>query len=316
MTFLLAFFLFWETAEPPFYTPESNSYVTSHIQRDIEKSQKSVDLSIYSFTSRPIMRAMRRKAQEGVDVTVLIDRNKSHGLKNKLGNDIKLYPYDGQGLMHHKLLVIDRKIVWLGSANFTYDGLGKDANFMQRIESEELANFVAQKIHSLAFQGFRSGYPARTFQLKDQTLEFWFLPDNSDASLKLKNLMRSAQKSIKVAMFTFTRRDLAQELVRAANRGVKVQVILDNAQCAGCQEVINILKQGNIDLTLWKGSKLMHDKFMVIDDTTLVHGSANWTHSAFRKNEDFFVILSPLSQEQAEFLKKKPEQESSGFRFF
>jgi phosphatidylserine/phosphatidylglycerophosphate/cardiolipin synthase-like enzyme len=135
-----------------------------------------------------------------------------------------------------------------------------------------------------------------TFSVNDQTLEVWFLPDNPDASLKIKSLMRSAKKSLKVAMYTFTRADFAHELERAAKRGVKVEVIIDRSQCDGvCRKVEQLLKDSSLLVHSHDGRNLMHHKFMIIDDTTLVQGSANWTKAAFNKNEDLFIVLSPLT---------------------
>jgi cardiolipin synthase len=52
------------------------------------------------------------------------------------------------------------------------------------------------------------------------------------------------------------------------------------------------------------GNKLLHYKFAYIDETILVNGSANWTNAAFKVNDDYFIVLYPLTPEQQAKMNK------------
>ena len=52
------------------------------------------------------------------------------------------------------------------------------------------------------------------------------------------------------------------------------------------------------------GSKLLHHKWAIIDGSILLLGSANWTVSAFNKNDDCIFKLSPLTQKQNRYFMK------------
>lgn len=127
----------------------------------------------------------------------------------------------------------------------------------------------------------------------------WFLPDNTHAVAQLKRLIQTAEKSLKVAMFTWTRFDLAQEMIEAKQKGVEVEIIIDQQSGRGVSAgIVHHLRKGAIPVRLSTGMGLLHHKFMIIDDKILVNGSANWTKAAFGSNDDCVIILYNLNHKQ------------------
>jgi phosphatidylserine/phosphatidylglycerophosphate/cardiolipin synthase-like enzyme len=105
-------------------------------------------------------------------------------------------------------------------------------------------------------------------------------------------------------MFMWTRRDFAHEIVQAKNRGVKVEVVIDNHNGHGAgASIVDFLKKEGVNVSLSKGNGLLHHKMMVVDNHTLVIGSANWTKRAFKENDDCFLILTPLKEAQQKKLE-------------
>lgn len=101
----------------------------------------------------------------------------------------------------------------------------------------------------------------------------------------------NAAKRIDVAVYTFTSRPLAQALVDACERGVRVRVLLDPAQAAGKYSKANYLANYGVDVRTEKGAGLMHHKFALIDDSILITGSFNWTASAEAENDENILLL-------------------------
>jgi phosphatidylserine/phosphatidylglycerophosphate/cardiolipin synthase-like enzyme len=188
----------------------------------------------------------------------------------------------------------------------TGDSLVLNSNLVLGFSSPPLATYIQQKAKRMEAGNVRE-IPtlSQTFSFDHQQMEMWFLPDNHNAVLKVKQLIRSAQKTLKVAMFTWTRLDFAKEIVRAAHRGVQVEVALDKNLANGAgNKVHEYLLQNGIPVHLNDGSTLLHHKFLYIDDTTLVHGSANWTRRAFTENDDCFLILTPLTPSQQQEMSR------------
>jgi phosphatidylserine/phosphatidylglycerophosphate/cardiolipin synthase-like enzyme len=133
----------------------------------------------------------------------------------------------------------------------------------------------------------------------------WFLPDNSDAIGRIKSLIRSAKKTIRVAMFTWTRTDLAQEVINASKRGIDVKVAIDYSSSKGTSaKIAKLLKENNIPVYISRGGPLLHHKFLYIDSSTLVNGSANWTKRAFTENDDCFMVFNRLNSPQVKMMNK------------
>lgn len=118
-----------------------------------------------------------------------------------------------------------------------------------------------------------------------------------------------AQKEILVAVYAFTSDELAWALVKAQQRGVKVQVILDQgfdgentASKGGFLERQGISLRRVSGLAPEKaerGAGLMHEKFAVIDRRIILTGSYNWTASAENYNDDNLLLFrdaEPLAE--------------------
>src|SRR5207302_223558 len=88
-------------------------------------------------------------------------------------------------------------------------------------------------------------------------------------------------------------------------RGIKSEVVMDrNAAASTNAKVLEELGNAGIPVRLNTSNGLLHHKFMIIDDKILLNGSANWTYSAFEKNDDCFVIIDDLTKDQIRFLNR------------
>lgn len=265
----------------------------------IDGAKQSVVLLVYTLTDRRIISALNRKAEENVPVEVVVDGKASSQVAGRLSPKIKLLKRFGEGLMHLKILIIDKRQVWLGSANMTSDSLHMHGNLMTAVDSPPLADALTLHALSLKPDGVTQARDPVAFLMGGQKMEFWFLPDYGRGVAYLKRLIHSAKKKIRVAMFTWTRHDLAHALVDMKKRGVDVEVALDQYAANGAgTSVVQILQKGGVPVRVSVGSPLLHYKWMEIDQEILVSGSANWTRSAFTKNDDCFIVLHHLNLEQ------------------
>lgn len=288
---------------PLLLSQETGNDLQKTFRKAISDAKESVWLSIYTLKDPAILHALNKKAKEGVSVHVISDSKASGALLKTLGRQIKLTLRSGKGIMHHKILVIDSRNIWLGSANMTTSSLKMHGNLVMGIESLELGEKIIEKLTKLSNEGFTYPVLKELATVSDQKMELWFLPDNAKAHEKVKNLIRSAKKTIKVAMFTWTRFDFAEELSEANERGVKTEVVLDrSASLKTNTKIVEALFKANIPVRLSEGNGLLHHKMMIIDDTILLNGSANWTYSAFQKNEDYFAVLYDLNEDQRRLL--------------
>ena len=105
------------------------------------------------------------------------------------------------------------------------------------------------------------------------------------------SLISSANQSIDVEMYVFSDKRLAEGLIAAKNRGVKVRVILERRiEGDTSDDVIALLNAADVDLRYASTSfKLTHSKFAIVDGKISVVGSHNWTAAAMTKNRETSV---------------------------
>lgn len=271
-----------------------SSYVSA-----ISHAKQSILLMIFALTDDSVIQVLRQKSQEGIPVKVICDAKASPNIVQKLGPKIEVVRRFAKGLMHLKILVIDDKECWIGSANLTSESLNMHGNLVVALANGPLAHTLAEKASTLKEYEREGEVPHQEFLVNGQPIELSFLPDDRKASQRIKQLIRTAKKTIRVAMFTWTRFDLAKEIIDAHKRDVKVEIVLDNSSSKGASaKIAELFQKEHIPFALSKGTALLHHKFMWIDDHTLEIGSANWTKAAFTQNDDCFLILHNLNEEQ------------------
>lgn len=315
LAIFFAFFFWLFEKTPEVRLPESNHPIEIYsnqtqvdlrqtIATAISSAKKSVLLLIYTLTDKEIISSLKHKRSEQVPVKVIVDGQASPYADQKLGPDIQTIKRIGKGIMHQKILLVDNSKIWIGSANMTGESLQMHGNLIIGLESQALGEMIRTKADGFPQEGKGPSLLHRDFLIGNQHLEMWFLPDDKEAVNRIKQLIRSAQKTIKIAMFTWTRLDFAQEIANVVLRGVKVQAVIDNHSGQGTSiKVVRKLKKNGIAVRLSSGSGLLHHKLMIIDDHLLITGSANWTKAAFNVNDDCFIVLHDLTTLQKKALE-------------
>lgn len=287
------------------YATEARQDLQVTFSQAIDEAKKSICLAIYSLSDTKVINALRRASERGVEVQVVCDQTASSGIANKLGSGIKTTYRKSKGLMHLKILVIDRKVSYCGSANLTTGSLKRHSNLVSGIQSRPLASYLIKKIENLNSEGLVHPLKNETFSLPSQKIEMWTFPDNAHGEMRVKKLIQEAKKSVQVAMFTWTRFDLADEIVKAQKRGIKVEVVIDrNSSTNVSKKVAEKLLKAGVKVRVNQGQELLHHKCLIIDHKTLLNGSANWTKAAFTNNDDCFLIITPLNNAQKLTLRK------------
>ncbi len=198
--------------------------------------------------------------------------------------------------MHQKILIVDRDLILIGSANLTSASLCMHDNLVIGLRSPKAAEFL------IAHPPFTSGYLQTVSG--GQEIELWLLPDpRGHALADLRRRIRMASKSVRAALFTLTHPLLVDDLIAAKERGVAVSLVIDAHSGRGASaQAVARLKTSGVEVSLSQGLQLLHYKFALIDNQTLVSGSANWTKSAFAKNSDCLFILNQLTESQRHFM--------------
>lgn len=134
-----------------------------------------------------------------------------------------------------------------------------------------------------------------------EVCDVFFSPDDN-IDMELLSLIDHEQKHIRIAIFNFTNRSIAQALIHAQKRGVAVEVITDINCVYDRYNKIDQLYDNNISVLIYNakqsqaGSGIMHHKFALFSnnraDKALVWtGSCNFTRSGCHTNQENAVLL-------------------------
>lgn len=123
--------------------------------------------------------------------------------------------------------------------------------------------------------------------------------------------LETATRSVDVAMYSFTDRELAGELAALARKGVRVRVYRDREQFqqeAQWENVTttSILLAAGIEVRVKGGRDLMHLKSYAIDGRMLRTGSANWSPTGLKRQDN--DVRYESSSEAVERFERKFEE--------
>ncbi|MFT5128902.1 MAG: cardiolipin hydrolase [Rhodothermales bacterium] len=136
-----------------------------------------------------------------------------------------------------------------------------------------------------------------------------------DCETMVLDTIAKARKEIQVAIYTFTRRGIAEALVAKVKRGVKVRVKADAHQAKSSygKKVLAILEEGNvpIELITMPPYSHMHHKFIIVDKRYVVSGSYNFTTTATDTNWENAIYIDSTkiaARFAAEFEAVQPKE--------
>lgn len=118
--------------------------------------------------------------------------------------------------------------------------------------------------------------------------------------------LEQAEHSIYIAVAWFTNRILFNTLVEKARKGIAVQLMLSNDHINQQSHVdYSLLNVGQSAAYLIGDGKqdLMHNKFCIIDNDTVINGSYNWSYKA-EKNHENILITKGDSVLAEQFIKQ------------
>ena len=123
--------------------PHEGQSCIKSLYQDLKNAKGNIYVASYWITHCDIIRALRMSRKRNVSVEIIFD-------KSTLGAAILQQEFRDSGikftesevdsaLMHHKFIIVDNNITWVGSANLTWTAFSQNYENMVRIESQEIA---------------------------------------------------------------------------------------------------------------------------------------------------------------------------------
>lgn len=106
------------------------------------------------------------------------------------------------------------------------------------------------------------------------------------------NAIGQAQKTLDIALFSFTDDQLGNAVVQAHRRGVSVRVLLSGGQDRVLGGEHGKLSNANVAVAVAQGRGYFHHSFAIIDGQLVITGSYDWSDAADQHNYENVVFIS------------------------
>jgi cardiolipin synthase A/B len=253
----------------------------------IDRSQERILVEDYILTDSVIIHALERASVQGVRVYVMLEKDalgmgtqptRVLGQLRAAGIDVR-WARAGFYLTHAKVIVLDDRTAVVSTANFSRSAFSRNREILavdqRRKDVTEISNII------------RSDWDSRPARLSDRNLVV--SPDN--ARQKLLALISSAREEIAIYAEEIADPKFEQALIRAANRGVRVRVILAH----GATPASARLLAGAGVKVRELASPYEHAKMVSVDGRETFVGSENFSSASLDRNREVGVLLQGSS---------------------
>jgi len=104
-------------------------------------------------------------------------------------------------------------------------------------------------------------------------------------------LIENSTRQVQAVIYKFEEKSLLAAIKKAHDRGVEIQLLVDINEAKEKKSRVKEAIEYGIKVRKWRNGKL-HAKFAVIDKSTVITGSFNWTKAAKKKNMELILLYA------------------------
>ena len=119
----------------------------------------------------------------------------------------------------------------------------------------------------------------------------YFSPNGGCTDAVIKEI-QWAKSEILIQAYSFTSKKIAAAVVEAHKRNIRVEIILDKSNQSARYSAGDFTAHAGIPTYIDSAHAIAHNKIMIIDRTTVITGSFNFTRAAEEKNAENLLIIS------------------------
>ena len=278
------------------------------ILADLATATRSIELVSFEYNLVSIAEALARASARGVVVRLALDREslsnpamaKWAGIVEDAGATISWETSDA--FMHSKFIIVDNRLVWMGSWNATTNDTYRNNNNLLRITVPALVKNYAAEFARMAggtFGTSKSGAtPAPSVRLANVTVANYFSP-REPVQARVVDWVQRARSSVEVLAFSFTADELGDALIARHAAGVPVRVVFEARNATGVGSEFGRLQQQGVTVLKDGNCYTMHHKVIIIDRRVVITGSYNFTARAEGVNDENTLVIENPALAQA-----------------
>lgn len=299
----------------------SFTYLNDLNTKMIDAAGSSMDVAMFSMTLADNPDALLRAAGRGVKVRVILDEKHVYPkadaqiqrLMKAPGIEFRtLCGTRAWGINHNKILIADREIASAGSYNWTFGATFSNLeNTLVMRDSAHVSGYAAyfdwmwSKARTLdqgaspaelpdGYYGLPPQDPSPAQSLNGTPVPAYLFSPGSRSEERLAAIIDAARTSLNAVTFSFSSKALADAVIRARERGVKVRFMMDKNMAKDSIAAKSVFDAGvEMRIRIGRTEKgALHDKFAILDGQLLETGSFNWTSNASVNSFENIVFTS------------------------
>ncbi len=301
----------------------------------LRSAERSIKVAMSLLGEQEILDLLVAKARAGVRVQLILDPGE-HAAPAKQaqlealaasGVEVTMYPVEHlprvpqtHAKYHPKYLVVDDERCILGGMTWNLFARDHVRDIDLRVTGAPVRELARGFERDWAFARRPSGAPPPSPEQPvagGAALGVDFLLESPAIKQALLDDIQAARHSIHVEMFILEHPDIIAALLKARERGVEVQILINRFQ--GFWEVANTaavheLREHGAEVRWFDtpGEEMMHTKLALFDGRRAQLGSANWTAGGLESNREANVATDDVrTTQQLERTFRRHWQESS-----
>lgn len=282
-----------------------------HLAALLDTARQSIDVAAYDFDLENVANALAAAAGRGVRVRMVTDTDTLTSANPEVQRAIGIVQSAGipivddqrPAIMHDKFVVVDGVVVWTGSWNLTVGDTYRLNNNAIRIVSPELARNYTLEFEQMFAQ--RRFGPSKQASLDDPVLtiggarvENYFAPEDQ-VEQKIIGRIEQATVSIHFMAFSFTSDAIGKAMRAREKAGVQLAGVFETTGSETLFSEYGKFHKLKLDVLQDGNPYVMHHKVIIIDSTTVIFGSFNFTNNADRDNDENLLIVDDPALAQA-----------------
>lgn len=123
------------------------------------------------------------------------------------------------------------------------------------------------------------------------------ITEGTEIKSRIISEISKSTKSICLAVFLFTDKDIANSIIEAKKRGVDTFIILDSD--SQNEPMMSLFNDNNVQVQTFTTANprgKMHHKFCLIDNRLTIYGTFNYTYNASRNNEEDITVTDSTTK--------------------
>ncbi len=294
--------------------PGTCSYCVA-VEEALEAAQESVDLllSDAELDGNPLLLWVVSAAERGVQVRAILDASDwSSAITEKNQPTVEYLRERGVDARfddpavttHAKLVVVDRRVVVLGSTNWNRHAVSEQEQANVLVEDDRVGGVFAEYFERLWNETLPEAGVALDLEplsvREPSLIPIPEVPGTTNYVRVLTQLLASAKRSVHVVMYRASHYPgypgslsnvILQDLIDAAGRGLDVRIVLDDCaffpdSAEANLEAALFLHLHGVDVRLDDPSVTTHAKLVIIDEETVLVGSTNWNYYSLEKDNE------------------------------